>query len=229
MKNKATKRGFVGIEEGTNSYYLHKSSSQQRKFVESEIKITSSTENLNRSEPTHTTFQTSKPTSISGSFLLDTGVMEYIVRAKAETRESIVLQYENEIRLIIRQDDFIDGEISESECYMLNARESGNLDFIVEALMNVYSSNLGDPHMLEGILTMISSVPYEDVAPRGQIMAMGLLTNKTLSVRDKAIQCFEKWNSKKGLDYLKNIDCSPNWLQRYVEKVIIYIERDGTE
>ena len=81
--------------------------------------------------------------------------------------------------------------------------------------MSIYSSNLGEAHMLEGILTMIASVPYEAISPKGQIMAMGLLTNKILSVRDKAIQCFERWNSKKGLDYLKNISCSPRWLQNW--------------
>ena len=115
------------------------------------------------------------------------------------------------------------------EKYMKEGYEQGQLDFIADALMRVYSSNLGDAHMLEGILTMIASVPYEAISPKGQIMAMGLLSNKTLSVRDKAIQCFERWNSKKGLDYLKNISCSPKWLQNYVDKVVMYIERDGIE
>lgn len=76
---------------------------------------------------------------------------------------------------------------------------------------------------------MIACVPYEAVSPKGQIMAMGLLTNKILSVRDKAIQCFERWNSKKGLAYLRNVSCYPKWLQNYVDKVIMYIERDGME
>lgn len=53
--------------------------------------------------------------------------------------------------------------------------------------------------------------------------------NKILSVRDKAIQCFERWNSKKGLAYLRNVSCYPKWLQNYVDKVIMYIERDGME
>ena len=78
-------------------------------------------------------------------------------------------------------------------------------------------------------MIMIESVPYEAISPKGQMKAMGLLVKKSLSVRDKAIQCFEKWNSKKGLAYLKNISCSPIWLQKYVDKVIMYIERDGIE
>ena len=163
------------------------------------------------------------------SVSLGADVMDYIARAEAEVRESIISQFINEIRILIRQDDFVDGEISETEHYIIDAYNRGQIDYIADALMEVYSSSLGDAHILEGILTMISCIPYEAIAPKGQIMAMGLLTNKNLSVRDKAIQCFEKWNSKKGLDYLKNIECSPAWLQKYVGKVVMYIERDGTE
>lgn len=156
-------------------------------------------------------------------------VLSYIVQAEKEIREKIVSQYESEIRSLIRQDEFLDGETSQSERHMLEAYANGHIDYVTEAIMSVYSSSLNDSHILEGILSMIACVPYESVEPRGQIMAMGLLTNKNLAVRDKAIQCFEKWNSKKGLSYLNNIECSPKWLQRYVDKVIMYIERDGVE
>ena len=76
---------------------------------------------------------------------------------------------------------------------------------------------------------MVSCVPYEVVQPKGQAIAMGLLSNKELLIRDRAIQCFERWNSKKGLDVLKSLDCQPKWLQKYVDKIIKYIERDGVE
>ena len=112
---------------------------------------------------------------------------------------------------------------------IINRDEQGQIDYIMEALMQIYLKNLQNVHVLEGILVMISSVPYEVVEPKGQTMAIGLLTNKELLVRDRAIQCFEQWNSKKGLGVLKSLDCQPKWLQRYVDKVIMYIERDGTE
>ena len=152
----------------------------------------------------------------------------YLTSTK-EKRDEIILQYTNELRILIKQDEFIDGEISQSEYYMLDAYKQGELHYVIDAIMKLYSCSLTNVHMLKGILTIIACVPYEAIEPQGQIMAMGLLTHKSLSVRDKAIQCFEKWNSKKGLPYLKNIKCSPKWLQRYAEKVIMYIERDGIE
>lgn len=144
-------------------------------------------------------------------------------------RNRKIMRLSHEINLIINHDEYLDGEISQSEIFMKNAYANGQMDYVTEALMQIYSSNLLNTHILEGILVMISCVPYEAVEPKGQIMAMGLLSNKELVIRDRAIQCFERWNSKKGLVTLKSLDCQPKWLQKYVDKVIMYIERDGID
>lgn len=144
-------------------------------------------------------------------------------------RNRKIMRLSHEINMIINHDEYLDGEISQSEIFMKNAYANEQMDYVTEALMQIYSSNLLNTHILEGILVMISCVPYEAVQPKGQIMAMGLLSNKELVIRDRAIQCFERWNSKKGLVTLKSLDCQPKWLQKYVDKVIMYIERDGID
>lgn len=234
MTNKTSQELFAKFRDGSIVYHLPVSSSLRRAVIEEfdEEEDTSTSNDYpscrakveNQLSPQTNNFKSQRSTT-----LFETAILDYIAQSEAETREKTISQYANEIRILIQQDEFIDGEISRSERYMKEGYERGQLDFIADALMRVYSSSLGEAHMLEGILTMIASVPYEAISPKGQIMAMGLLVNKTLSVRDKAIQCFEKWNSKKGLAYLKNISCSPIWLQKYVDKVIMYIERDGIE
>ena len=146
-----------------------------------------------------------------------------------EIRKRKILQCENEILAIIQSDDYIDGEVSKSELYMEEAFENNQLDYVQEALMQIYYSNIQNAHILEGVLIMFSCMPYDAVEPKGQIVAMGLVSNKELIVKDRAIQCFERWNSKRGLDVLRSLDCHPNWLQKYVDKVIMYIERCGKE
>ena len=135
----------------------------------------------------------------------------------------------NEITTLILKDDFIDGEISESEKYMEVAYKSDNFDCIKEALMKVYTNNFSNSHIVVGILMMISRVPYDAIEPKGTLMALGSLSHKNLEVRDRVIQCFERWNSKKGLVILKSIECSPAWLQNYANKVISFIEEEGIE
>ena len=154
-------------------------------------------------------------------------VLDCIAQTEKHSYEESISEYISEIRNIILHDEFFDGELSMSEQYMIEAKEQGNLTPVLDALMRIYISSLDNVHILEGILAMISCVPYDVVEPSGQVMAMGLLTNKVLFIRDKAIQCFERWNSKKGLSVLKNIKCSPRWLQTYVDKVTMYIERYG--
>lgn len=140
-----------------------------------------------------------------------------------------IMQMVNEINTLINHDEYIDGEMSQAELFMKEIYSNNQIDYAIEALMQIYSDNLLNVHVLEGILVMISCLPYEAVEPKGQIMAMGLLSNKELIIRDRAIQCFERWNSKKGLNTLKSLNCQPIWLQKYVNKVIMYIERDGEE
>ena len=76
---------------------------------------------------------------------------------------------------------------------------------------------------------MMGTLNYEKAEPQGQTMALGLLQHEDISVRDRAIQAFERWNSKKGLTVLKSLHCDIKWLERYVNKVISYLERDGKD
>jgi hypothetical protein len=234
MNNMPVRTSFVRVQdESTPDYFTVSSSSRRPIFASSEVKESTSTGERfpvqQSAEVSQISFQTSNFNDEKSTFLFRPMVLDCIAQAEKNAREKITLQYVNELRILIQKDEFFDGEVSRSEQYMIEAYEHGQLDYIADAMMTIYSSSLDDAHMLEGILTMISCVPYEAIEPKGQIMAMGLLTNKELVVRDKAIQCFERWNSKKGLGYLKNIVCGPSWLQKYVEKVIMYIERDGLE
>lgn len=144
-------------------------------------------------------------------------------------RDEQITQLVNDISILIQHDEFLDGEISQSEKFMEEAYANNQMEYVIEALMRIYYANFLNVHILEGVLIMIASVPYEAVEPKGQIMAMGLLSNKELIIRDRAIQCFERWNSKKGLIALRSLKCYPKWLQNYVNKVIMYIERDGMD
>lgn len=143
--------------------------------------------------------------------------------------EEIILQYRTEIQNVIQNDEFVDGAVSNSERYIQENCNDDSLKYIKSALMNMYLDNLDNEKILTGILLMISCIPYDVARPEGPIMAMGLLQNKNNGVRDRAVQAFERWNSKKGISILKSLYCDRRWLQRYVEKVITYLERDGID
>lgn len=140
---------------------------------------------------------------------------------------SLESQYMNDILGVILNDTYEDGTITKSEEYIKTTFCLENSENIKSAIMKLYLSNLENPHVLTGLLTMIGCIPYNVALPQCQIMALGLLQNRDISIRDKAIQVFEKWNSKSGIPVLKSLKCDKKWLQKYVDKVIQYLERDG--
>lgn len=154
---------------------------------------------------------------------------EIIQQQFLEIRNTKIAGLINEITATIMRDEFVDGDISESEKYIQRVETTFEFDCVKEALVKIYTQNYSNSHIATGLLMMISSVPYDKMEPVGPVMALGLLSHKDLEVRDRAIQCFERWNSKKGLDILKNLSCSPKWLQKYVNAVIKYIEEEGTD
>lgn len=142
-------------------------------------------------------------------------------------RKAIVKEYENTILSIISTDEYEDGVISNSERFIKEKLSIQSKEYILDALMQIYISKYDDEHVLLGVMEMISCMKYDEAEPKGQIMALGLLQHKNIYLRDRAIQVYEQWNSKKGISALKNLRCDQKWLQDYVDKAIKYLERDG--
>ena len=149
--------------------------------------------------------------------------------SERDARKIVVKQYKSDILNTIRNDTYEPGFVSQSEYYISNMADETNYEYVREASNELYLEYYNDAHILTGLLIMMGTLSYEDAEPQGQTMALGLLQHEDISVRDRAIQVFERWNSKKGLSVLRSLHCDRAWLQRYVDKVIAYLERDGVE
>lgn len=155
--------------------------------------------------------------------------LDPFLTSEREARRTVVIQYKSDILNLIRNDYFEAGFVSQSEQYIFNTANGNNVEYIREAANELYLEFYNDSHVLTGLLIMMGTLDYETAEPQGQTMALGLLQHEDISVRDRAIQAFERWNSKKGLPVLKSLHCDRAWLQRYVDKVISYLERDGLD
>lgn len=144
-------------------------------------------------------------------------------------RNRLVERYKIEIINIIKNDKFEDGSYSHSEAFINEQFKNQTATFIKSALNELYIDYFNDPHVLTGIMLMSGSVSYDCAVPELPTMAIGLLQHRDEDVKDRAIQAFERWNSKKSLTVLENIMFEKKWMQHYVEKVIEYIKRDGVD
>ena len=149
--------------------------------------------------------------------------------SERDARKIVVKQYKTDILNVIRNDTYESGFVSQSEYYISNNATEANYEYIREASNELYLEHYNDSQVLTGLLIMMGTLSYEEAEPQGQTMALGLLQHEDISVRDRAIQAFERWNSTKGLPVLRSLHCDRSWLQRYVEKVIAYLERDGVD
>lgn len=151
------------------------------------------------------------------------------LKSEEKARKDIVNQYKNDILSIALNDTIESGHVAMSEQYIYQTVNEYNLEYIKEAANELYLEWYNDSQVLSSILIMMGSLSYDKAFPQGQTMAIELLQHEDVALRDRAIQAFERWNSKKGLEVLQKLKCDRHWLQMYVDKVISYIERDGLD
>ena len=125
----------------------------------------------------------------------------------------------------IRYDDFAAGETSDSEEYIEEIAETHGWATTMNWLNTVYLDNYSNSEILIGLMHCLSHFGYENVKPAGPTMALGVLQHEDIFVRDYAIRAFENWNDKEAIPILKALSCEAEWLQDYVDKVIISLER----
>ena len=130
---------------------------------------------------------------------------------------------------VLQKNDPISGETSLAKQYMYDHVEQYSAELIKDALLRIYDDNCDNVNIVSGILQMFSCLSYEVIMSdsKSKEILTGLLSHQNIDLQDDAIQLFEQWNSKKSLPLLKKTKCKKKWLQRYLEEVIDYIEREG--
>jgi hypothetical protein len=91
-------------------------------------------------------------------------------------------------------------------------------------LNELFLKNFYAPHIIVGILHIISHFDYDLVSPEGPTMAIAALTHKDVEVREYGVKCFENWQHKDGIRILEHIKADERWLQHYINLVIRDLE-----
>lgn len=145
-----------------------------------------------------------------------------------EDRKAFVNNYRTQLLNSIVNDEFIDGEVSRTE-KLIKELFVQNKEAVMSALMEIYLTYFSktDTHVLKGVLELLSVLPYDDVRPSGQIMALGVMRHKNKYVVKKGIQLYERWNAREGIEIIRALHFKETRFQKYAEQVIEYLERDG--
>jgi hypothetical protein len=84
----------------------------------------------------------------------------------------------------------------------------------------LFFENFHTPHIIVGVLHIVSHFDYDLVSPEGPTMAIAALAHKDVEVREYGVKCFENWQHKDGIRILEHIKVEERWLQNYINLVI---------
>jgi len=128
------------------------------------------------------------------------------------------------------QEDFIAGEISNTEMFIKEIAEKAGWKKTVCWLHKIALDHLDNSQVLVGILHSISHFDYSDMNPFGFYIALAVLRQvDDVYVKDHAIKAFENWNSKRAVPFLESLNCEAEWQRQYVNKVVATLKAEGVE
>lgn len=127
----------------------------------------------------------------------------------------------------ICMDEYIeDGYISNSQKLYSTISKSYGKVVAGMFLNKIYMKNSRNSKIIKSLLFVLGQIDPADLRGVEEgILAFAIL-NKDYEIKDLALQCFEKWNSKRYLELLKSIDTGVEYLQNYIKSIIEDIESE---
>jgi hypothetical protein len=83
-----------------------------------------------------------------------------------------------------------------------------------------------DEKVLLSLLRVIDYFNRELFYPTGQTIALSALVHNSDEIKEMGVRIFENWGSIESLNILKAIKVDTDWLQKYINEVIIDLEKE---
>ena len=125
----------------------------------------------------------------------------------------------------IKEEDFEFGQKSESinlveKQIQINAIAAKNW------FNQLYLYYFSDEKMLLSLLRIVEYFDKELLFPTSQTMAISALVHSNDEVKELGVRILENWCSIESYQILKNIKVDTNWLQQYIDQVILDLEKE---
>ena len=134
----------------------------------------------------------------------------------------------NELVVALKYFSVEETDISFAERKVLEIESKYSMSLIGEIFQNIYVKYNDYPNSLAGICKALGRFELKEVMPWGPTMLIGMLSHKSETVKEYAVAVVENWKSVDLLPILRNLDCSSDWLKKYIDDVIDYLgEQNG--
>jgi hypothetical protein len=122
----------------------------------------------------------------------------------------------------LTNDDFEYGKSSKTEIILKKLLEDNN-NLAKEAIQYLWVKNYSDKNILCALLRTISHFDYYELSPQNMLFTTSAIAHKDEEVIECAIRCCENWDNNEVLDILKNVKCHVDWMNNYLNEVIMNI------
>ena len=99
-----------------------------------------------------------------------------------------------------------------------------NADYTINALSQFAIDNFDNINIVYSVLHTFAHLEYDLIKPGGITFALAASQHQNIEIQDFSIQCFDMWENKDSLGYLKIITIKTPWLNNYLQEVIENIE-----
>jgi hypothetical protein len=138
-----------------------------------------------------------------------------------DSKSEAVVEVEQYIRLkTMLQEEITESGIANPSEEIVETLYSEDKQKTNILLNELFLKNFHAPHIIVGVLHIISHFDYDLVSPEGLTMAIAALAHEDVEVREYGVKCFENWRHKDGIGILEHIKTNEPWLQNYINLVI---------
>jgi hypothetical protein len=127
---------------------------------------------------------------------------------------------------LLERDDIVAGEISKAEMYLERLYFEDKEVFSESLQKTTLLSFTEKPYVLSRLLNAVSSLDYEWLNSKADLMVITGCAHNDLAVNEAAIAAAESWGKSCFIGYLEAIrPFSIDWLENYKNQVLDYLRK----
>ncbi|HDH1413847.1 TPA: hypothetical protein PIT84_001325 [Klebsiella quasipneumoniae subsp. similipneumoniae] len=125
---------------------------------------------------------------------------------------------------LLKSEDYVEGEITKCQLFLESLYEKDE-NLFGEVFQNVWLSLYSNSYELRKYLCVASSLEYEILKDKADVLILGGASHKDPLVNEAALRAAEAWSDPKFLIYLHELrEFEFEWLNDYKKSVIEYLE-----
>lgn len=127
----------------------------------------------------------------------------------------------NDLKLFEQDDGYYD--LFETDTCRIASEYS--MKFLGQILQNIVLKYCENSRFMIALCRCLCRYDLNEVEPWGPVMVMALINHKNVFVKEEVVSVIENWADKEMLPMLRSLDVRENWMKRYLEEVIDFLQR----